>query len=237
MAADTAHSYDHQSNLLVYGYIHDLNTIYKNLNIPNEIKQIIFIFYLLDIAPQMIFDKESITKAGLCKIINDNKIKMVMGPGGHSDTQSNADWGSSAKLKYGISLNPNDYTNVKSISWKVKIRTSNFPDAYYFIGVVSNRTNNFKRSVWSTSDKRLIDAYGISGLQYRIYDARVSKSWPWSNSVYDTSYKVWKMDEWVAVKYVIKEQKLIYNYIDYRDEIDRVFTISLPTNIKGYPTL
>ena len=136
------------SNLLVYGYLR------KKLNVPKDIKKLIFLFYFLNIESQMIWDQESINKAGLCQIINDHKIKMIKGPRGYSDTTGHADWGSSAKFSYGIPVNSKDYTNIKSITWKIRItNTTRYPNAFFFIGVVSNRDTDFAANPFEFAKK------------------------------------------------------------------------------------
>ena len=158
-------------------------------------------FHLLDIEPQMILDEESIDKAGVCQIINDQKIKMIQGPDGHSDANNSSDWGSSAKLQYGISVNPKECPDIKPISWKVEITsTCNYPNSYYFIGVVSNRATNFKANpcnwnAWS----RLIDSYGILGFHGAIY--RTTKAQYYINIPNDSTCCGWMKNSWVIEIY------------------------------------
>ena len=186
---------------------------YKSLIVPTEINQLILMFYLLDIEPNMIFDKESINKAGLCEIVNDHKIKMIKGPCGYSETWIHSDYGSSARLKYGISINPNDNKDIKSIGWKVKITvTKCFPNTYYFIGVTSNRAKDFKTSPYLSNYEELPDAYGISGCGTLIFDANKQRSI--GGCADDGDYIAYQRNTWISVKYVIDGRKLIFNYVD-----------------------
>eukprot|EP01083_Nonionella_stella_P016755 46798_1 len=74
--------------------------------------------------------------------------------------------------------------NISKIVWKVRHTASHsFPDSHYFIGVVSNRTTDFK----DVAIRGLKDAYGWSSGQY-------------------------SENSWVTVEYKINESKLnFYN--------------------------
>ena len=226
-------SYKDRSNLLVYGYLRNFVEMNKDFNLPKEIKQIIFIFYLLDIEPEMIFDEESITKEHCCEIINPHKIKMVRGPQGYTHTAAVGDWGSTAKLKYGISAKALISQGVKSISWKVKITAAHsYPNTFYFIGVVSNRTTEFATSAFSNRgiQEILKDAFGISGTSGSMYDPRKPDS-NYANSKSDDEYYAWKAGSWVTVKFIVNESRMIfYDYIVSESKIGK-YEMILPTVI------
>ena len=120
-------SYKKRCNLVVYGYIKHMMHGNKSLLIPDEINQLIVMFYLLDIESEMVWDKQSITKAGLFKLVNDHKIRLFK-------PMTACSFGSSAKLKYGISAKSDDYyPNIQFITWKIKITaTKSYPTSFYW---------------------------------------------------------------------------------------------------------
>ena len=114
-------------NLVVYGYVKRLLHNNKSLLIPDAINQLILVFYLLDIEPAMVWDKDSINKAGLFKLVNDHKRRLFK-------PMTACSFGSSAKLKYGISAKSDDYyPNIQFITWKIKITaTKSYPTSFYW---------------------------------------------------------------------------------------------------------
>ena len=216
----TANSSD-LDTLLLYGYVRSLQDLF-DLNTPREIIKIILTFYHLDIEGQMIWDKDTINTQNVCEIINDYKIKMIAGKFGSFD------YGASAKLQYGISVNRNDYLNISSISWKIKINpTQSFPNSYYFIGVVSNRTSDFNIAAFPSSLK---DAFGISASNSYIFDD--TKVTDFLSLVHDMKYTRFKRNVWVKINYIITESKLVFEFENWMD-VQCKYELSLPTNITG----
>lgn len=224
-----------RSLLLVDGYFRGIIKGINQLNIPKEMKQMIFIFYFKSIEDEMIFDTEvmnDITNKNKCMfhVINDHKIKMV---------DTNKHLGVAAKLKYGISVNSNEYQHLKSISWDIKIKaTKSFPNAYYFIGVVSNRCSVFSTCPFVVTRGTLKDAYGISGNVCSIFHPKRKKTQ--DTLVRDTKYLGFEQRRWITVRYIIKHSTLIYQFHDgdgyayNNSNISYIYELSLPTyNIDG----
>ena len=99
-----------------------------------------------------------------------------------------------------------------------------------FIGVVSNRTTDFDTNPFS-SQTLLIDAYGIGADHYCVYNA----------SQYlmedDMNYPGMEPGNWVTVKYVIDETKLVFENLKGQ----KTYQMILPNNIDGinkwYPAI
>lgn len=227
MMASEVKQYKQRCLFLVCGW-----TKQSKIDIPNEIIQLILTFYLLTIEHEMIFDKD-VVDLRLFEIINEHKVKMIRGP---SEEAHGLQWGVTTKLKYGISIDPNDNLDIKSISWKVKHTVmDSFPNSYYFIGVVSNRTKEFATNpFWSGVGKDLLkDAFGISGNKSENFQGR---NRPNDDELYDG----YKRDTWITIKYIINDSKLIFEYKN-QDDKDSKFEMMLPKDIKDithwYPAI
>ena len=216
--------YKQKSRLLVYGYVRNDKLTSNHPNFPSEIIQLIFIFYLLEIEHEMIFETDTVGSD--IEILSNHKIKV-------EDAHE-----TSARLRYGISLDKSQYQGIKSISWKVKNMVSNFPNAMHFIGVVSNRTNEFTGKNPFCPRNLLIDAYGISGNTESIYHAEKSPD----DNIYglmisDGKYPGYEQGHWISLTYVIEDSKLVYGNL----KGDGKYELKLPTAIDGithwYPAI
>ena len=200
--------YKQRSHLLVDGYIRkEIKSISINiLNFPKEIVELVFIFYLLEIAHEMIFDQKNIGKE--FELLSNHKIKVKGTQTFYTQLTQKV---SSARLCYGISLDKAEYKGITSISWKVKINVFNFPNAMHFIGVVSNRTTNFDGTNPFCPRNLLIDSYGISGNAKSIYHADKSpKDNMYGLMIDDKKYPGYKQGNWITVKYMVNDSILVY---------------------------
>lgn len=206
---DTGRSYRDRCALTIDGYVRTSTEADDGLMIPLDIQQIILMFYLFDIAieSEMIFDKNSIDTR-LCQIIHTHKIKLIKKP-----TMSCTYF---AKLNHGISINPNDYTysNIKCISWSVKIYGSLFC-GHYFVGVVSNSTK--------------VDPLGITGFTGCVYHSSTTCCQVMVNADINTNMYSWQQSGTVNVKYIINDRKLIFTNRSRQPQF-RKCEMTIPTN-------
>ena len=221
-------TYKEKAELSVSGYVRSQIKRVNGLNVPREIIQLILLFYLLKIENEMVFDKDN--KGADVDVISDYKIRF-----GKMSNFSKPY--TAARLCYGISLDKSKYRNIESISWKVKLSTGSFSNCMPFIGVVSNRTSDFDTNPFIPSTI-LIDAYGISASQCRIYDPqRKAKDHPSGYLVVDDNYPGLARGNWVTVKYMIHESKLVFENLCQ----EKSYELKLPNDIDGitewYPAI
>ena len=132
-------SYNIRCNLLIHGFIKQFGINNKgNLSVPDEIEKLILKFYLLDIEPEMVFDSFGMDKSRMA-IISDTKAKCICNS-----------VASSLRLKCQMPTIKNNVNSIKSIKWKVHITaTELWPNGCYFIGVVPDKTIDFKLSAFN----------------------------------------------------------------------------------------
>ena len=224
-------SYKQRADLFVSGYVRiqdEINTI-DEFNIPKEIIKLILLFYLLKIENEMRFDKDNVGTD--IEILSDHKIRLKKATNELKPFMS-------ARFCYGISLNKAEYANIKYISWKVKFTTQSswfWNNCMPFIGVVSNRTTDFDTNPF-TPQTLLIDAYGIGANAKKVHDARDGMKGNGYLCTID-EYPGMKKGNWVTVKYMIQESKLIFENL----RENKPFQLNLPDNIDGinkwYPVI
>ena len=234
----TAISYEEVQDMIVSGYTRRYIPY-----IPKEIKQLITMFTSIRIELQMIFDTESIDQTGLFEIVHHRKIKLTK-----LGLKEDQDFGATARLLYGISTNPEDYSDITFISWRVKITAStHFPNLFYFIGVIGNDTHgrnvsiddvDFKKSAFHwKGNKRLKHVYGIAGdTGYTFNSIKNSHYYHSYMKTYmgtfkDPAYVVWKRNSPVLVTYFIKENKLVFEYVN-EDNDQKDYELYLPDNTR-----
>ena len=146
---------------------------------------------------------------------------MVKGPiEGTTGISRSWDYVATAKLEYGISINPKDYTNIQSISWKVKINATH-SSLYHFVGFVSNRAKDSTLNPYYqvTGNGLLPDAFGISPRDHQVFKG--TKGDENTGCVTDNKYKgCTHLKSWISVKYIIRSQELLFRSMHFEDEFE-----------------
>eukprot|EP01084_Bolivina_argentea_P116475 206948_1 len=159
---------------------------------------------------QMIFD-DSVLVADRLQIINKHKVKCLV-----SDYQGS--WGGTVKVKLGlpIAARGNNQYNINRVSWKFTVfETISWPNTHYFIGVVSNRTIDFARTV----HQGLKDPFGITAYNKRVHKGAGQQE---QDANYSPEYD---QNSTVKVEYLVQDSVLKFEYGN-----GVTYQMQLPTN-------
>eukprot|EP01084_Bolivina_argentea_P062003 113359_1 len=172
------------------------------------------------IAPFMVFDLygTASSRMSIVPFSGNRKVKCLKG----AVSSNYKCYGSSIRFKYGMPIEKkgNNKYCVSLISWEINHTVSkHFPNVYYFIGVISNRTKDLSMVAY----KGLMDAYGISGMGRKVYKGKSIDG----NSVDDSNYeKQYTKNSVVTVEYKIRESRL-----SFYSENKELYTMILPNDI------
>ncbi len=212
---------------LVNGYVRKKVKKIQENKYPMELIALIIQFLgNILLASQMVFDSFGIDKSRM-QIVNDRKAICLKGYNYSTGNKR----GSSIRLKCAmpIASRMNNEYNIKSISWEINhTATCTFPNAFYFIGVVSNRIDDFAYCVYQGYNG-IKDAYGILGNYEQMMNG---------DGKYQTSYRHkehisskaenYDVNKPVKIKYDIVESKLYF----YQNDVE-FSIIPLPTHESG----